>query len=562
MRSVVVCLLAVLVCATRAHAAGELGQIWLGAHAAAATNAVRFHSTNVGESTSSNTAALFRMPSDGQLLNLVVQCAGAPGTGKKWTWSSYIKRGSDVLTTHLTCPIQNSATSCADWEHIDSFQADDVITFIVTTTTGTATDRDCVIGVQVADPSDASKPHNPLILFGDATGVSPTGAPRYGAPSITAATQRLNQTDQQIAGFVVPVGPVTFSHLCVQLDTNVSAGKTEKFYLRNVTQDQDSEALTLGANVPGGCKSVNLSADAGDRLTVKFDRGASGESRTRMVTLEYTGGGGWIGSSAPWTSSTTKYYTMQEGTNPTPNTLPQRVSQSGVIRNLFATADGYAPTPPVITLWKGASTTATPQMSPQALSVVLPTRQPTPLSTLTATPTMVPQSDTHEILVHQGDYIVTEVKATGSTSGTTMWGYEFVPSGARYAVNLAAGGSGTNDWADNSHWAYTSGGPGGAPVPTEEDACYVDIRRHAAIDGDGTAQRRDVSIRTCQSTADLLLWRVAWRRNGRPIPGGPTGCQAGCAERPGWRCAQYARWRGQSGHRANGGQPLPPLAGG
>ena len=95
-----------------------------------------------------------------------------------------------------------------------------------------------------------------------------------------------------------------------------------------------------------------------------------------MVTIEYTGGGGWIGSSAQWTTST-KYFTMQEGTNTTASALPQRVSQSGVIRNLYAKADAYPPTAQVITLYTGTASSA---MTPRALSVTLPT-PPTPAGT-------------------------------------------------------------------------------------------------------------------------------------------------------------------------------------
>ena len=54
MRTLEVYLLGLLVCATPAYAAGEMGQIWLGAHAPAggsATPTPRYHSTNVGEMT-------------------------------------------------------------------------------------------------------------------------------------------------------------------------------------------------------------------------------------------------------------------------------------------------------------------------------------------------------------------------------------------------------------------------------------------------------------------------------------------------------------------------------
>lgn len=36
------------------------------------------------------------------------------------------------------------------------------------------------------------------------------------------------------------------------------------------------------------------------------------------------------------------------------------------------------------------------------------------------------------------------------------------------------GGSGVWDWGDTSHWSESSGGVGGASVPTEEDDVYID----------------------------------------------------------------------------------------
>jgi hypothetical protein len=46
-----------------------------------------------------------------------------------------------------------------------------------------------------------------------------------------------------------------------------------------------------------------MTPSAGDLLTVEVNRdtgSSTGHSRTRMVTLECTGAGGWIGSSFAW----------------------------------------------------------------------------------------------------------------------------------------------------------------------------------------------------------------------------------------------------------------------
>jgi hypothetical protein len=51
----------------------------------------------------------------------------------------------------------------------------------------------------------------------------------------------------------------------------------------------------------------------------------------------------------------THYLTMQEGDNTSSSALPHRISQSGVIRHLYARADAYPPTAQVVTLYTGAS---------------------------------------------------------------------------------------------------------------------------------------------------------------------------------------------------------------
>src|SRR5205823_3987059 len=104
--------------------------------------------------------------------------------------------------------------------------------------------RDCVVGVQVADHDDVTTALKPLILFGDATLVTPSGT-RYGAPSITAATQSLNQATEGIAGIVVPVGGLSFSRLCVHLSSGVGSGRTESFFLRNSTSATHEESPEL-----------------------------------------------------------------------------------------------------------------------------------------------------------------------------------------------------------------------------------------------------------------------------------------------------------------------------
>ena len=120
----------------------------------------------------------FKMPSAGKLLNLVVKCEGAPGSGKTFTWKAQHQWHPRAALGMLL--ISDSATTCEDYDpaHADDFDADDLVTFKVTTTGGTATARDCVIGVQVAGAGEATPlptPDHSLILFGDATAVEPSG---------------------------------------------------------------------------------------------------------------------------------------------------------------------------------------------------------------------------------------------------------------------------------------------------------------------------------------------------------------------------------------------------
>ena len=120
------------------------------------------------------------MPSAGKLLNLVVKCEGAPGSGKTFTWKASIERTTrrSPDMRHQRYARRRARTMTQTTR--SAFDADDTVTFKVTTTGGTATARDCVIGVQVAGAGEATPPPTPdhsLILFGDATAVSPRRRP-------------------------------------------------------------------------------------------------------------------------------------------------------------------------------------------------------------------------------------------------------------------------------------------------------------------------------------------------------------------------------------------------
>ena len=70
---------------------------------------------------------------------------------------------------------------------------------------------------------------------------------------------------------------------------------------------------------------------------------------------------------------------------------------------------------------------------------------------------------------------------------------------------------GTGDWSDSNHWSFTSGGPGGACIPTGADNVFFDGNSFTAM---GDSVRIDVDNALCQN----MDWTGA---TARPVFDGP-----------------------------------------
>ncbi len=71
---------------------------------------------------------------------------------------------------------------------------------------------------------------------------------------------------------------------------------------------------------------------------------------------------------------------------------------------------------------------------------------------------------------------------------------------------------GTGDWTDPSHWSLSSGGPGGACIPTPNDNVYFDANSF-------TADSQSVTINTGNATCGNMSWNGA---NFNPVLKGPN----------------------------------------
>ena len=351
------------------------------------------------------------MPSPGRISNLLVTCDSAITAGTHTV--TLRKNGAN---TALGCVVSGGATSCNDSiDAVDFAAGDDLNLRVVNAKSAQA--PGCR-GIATLTASGGSAPHdNVITLHTDAE--APTDGQFCGmniAAGNTATTCTSANADD--VSIIMPHAG-TLTGLAVQLNSKPGSGHSETFTVRNLTTTVDTGlAVTVTSGIQGNITTTCTSGctfSAGDRLAIRFNRTGGAVSKTRSLTLAYSGAGSVLTSRRAHFASGTNYGGYHLGVDAaTPGTAAVAMDRPARLQNLYV----HSTTTPTMAF---AVTVCSGPTSPPSCS------GPRPRCTIGIGSTTCSDT-TNVITVAEGDYVEVQVQNQGDTTGTVGFSVELVDS--------------------------------------------------------------------------------------------------------------------------------------
>jgi cysteine-rich repeat protein len=360
--------------------------------------------------TASNEAnANFSVASPGRVSNLFVSCDTAIISG-----THTITLRKNGANTALACAVSGGATSCVDTVDTVDFASGDTLNLRVANSKSAQAPACRASATLTANGSSA--PHDDVITL-HADSEAPADGQFCGmniTPGNTATTCASPNADD--VSIVMPRAG-TLTGLAVRLNSNLGSGRSETFTVRNLTTGLDTGlavTITSGAQTASTatCTS-NCAFSAGDRLAIRLNRTGSAVTKTRSLTLSYTGAGSILTSRGGHFNSGTNYggYHLAMDTT-TPGAAAVSMDRPAKLQNLYVHSTTAPASSFMVTVCSGPT-------SPPSCSGVRP-RCTVAIGSTTCDDT------TNSVSVAQGDYVEVQVQNQGDTSGTVGFSVEVV----------------------------------------------------------------------------------------------------------------------------------------
>ena len=353
--------------------------------------------------------ASFWVPSAGRISNLFVTCDSAVSAGTHTV--TLRKNGAN---TALACVLSGGTASCGDTaDAVDFVPGDDLNLRVVNSKSAQA--PSCR-GIASLTASGGSAPHDDVItLHTDAE--APTDGQFCGmnVAAGNTATTCTSPTAADVAILMPNAG--TLTGLAVQLNSKPGSGRSETFTVRNLTTGVDTGlGVTITSGVQGNTTTACTSScafSAGDRLAIRFNRTGSVVSKTRSLTVSYTGAGSIVASRRAHFASGTSYggYHLALDTT-TPGTAAVTMDRPAQLQNLYVHSTTAPTSSFTVTVCSGPT-------SPPSCS------GPRPRCTV-GTGSTTCSDTTGVVTVATGDYVEVQVQNQGDTSGTVGFSVELV----------------------------------------------------------------------------------------------------------------------------------------
>jgi len=269
-------------------------------------------------------------------------------------------------------------------------------------------------GIATLTASGGSAPHdNVITLHTDAE--APTDAQFCGMNIATGntATTCTSANADDVSIIMPHAGALT--GLAVQLNSKPGSGHSETFTVRNLTTSIDTGlTVTVTSGVQGSTTTActtNCTFNAGDRLAIRFNRTGSAASRTRSLTLAYSGAGSVLTSRRAHFASGTNYGGYHLGVDTaTPGTAAIAMDRPTRLQNLYVHSTTTPTTAFSVTVCSGPT-------SPPSCS------GPRPRCTV-GTGSSTCSDTTDVVTVAVGDFVEVQVQSQGDTSGTVGFSVE------------------------------------------------------------------------------------------------------------------------------------------
>jgi len=349
----------------------------------------------------------FRLPFTARVSNLFVTCVDGVTTGSH---TMTLRRNGG--NTSVACTLQGGAALCSDTVDSVDFTAGDRISVRVANSASTQAPS-CQAMATLSAIGAAPPPDSVITLHTDAE--IPTSGQFCGlnvVPGTSAATCTSASADD--VSIVMPhAGSLT--GLAVSISANIGNGRSETFTVRNLTTGLDTGVTVTvlagdDTNSTATCTG-NCGFNAGDRLAIRYNATGSPQSKTRSLSLSYTGAGATLTSRRGHFNTGTTYGGYHSAVDATaPGSAALRIDRSAQVQNLYVHSTTPAARAFTVTVCSGST-------SPPSCTGTRPHCTVT-LGATTCTDT------TNALSLSQGSYVEVQVEHQGDTAGTIGFSVE------------------------------------------------------------------------------------------------------------------------------------------
>ena len=351
--------------------------------------------------------ASFSLPSAGRLSNLLVTCDTAISAG-----THTITLRKNGANTTLACVLSGGLTSCADTTDTVDFASGDDLNLKVVNAKSAQAPGCRAVATLTASGSNA--PHDNVITLQTDAEAPPDG--QFCGMNIAAGNTATTCTGSNAddVSIVMP-NSGTLTGLAAELNSKPGSGKSETFTVRNLTTGLDTGlAVTITSGINSNSTTTcasNCAFNAGDRLAIRLNRTGNAVSKTRSLTVSYTGAGSILASRRAHFASGTNYGGYHSAIDTiTPGTAAVAMDRPARLQNLYVHSTTVPTSAFTVTVCSGAT-------SPPSCS------GPRPRCTV-GTGSMACSDTTDVVTVAAGDYVEVQVQNQGDTSGTVGFSVE------------------------------------------------------------------------------------------------------------------------------------------
>ncbi|HVO23751.1 MAG TPA: hypothetical protein VMW56_08995 [Candidatus Margulisiibacteriota bacterium] len=338
-------------------------------------SAVRYLDTGI-ISASDERSASFRPLTSGRLSNMYVYCEAAPGTighsaDAALTFTLRVNAADAGTPSPLSCTLLGKTqVTCSDTVNYYDYASTDAIDVSTIPLNNPAIDN-CQVSFMVTARGSATAGHNAIVVLGTDGTSTPTDGQfcGMGTPDDTAPLS-CTQSTESLAQLVMPAR-ATIRGISVSYNTNVSNNHTETFTVR-VNGASTATTCTVFPNQAGCSDSHTVNVNAGDLVSVLFNRSGDPQTRARHIALEFSGIGTIVAMARSFNQNT--MWIIPYFDSAVPGTGIRRalypVPQAGQIRNLTVASSASPATPTTLTVESGQTD---PQVAGTALACSLAT---------------------------------------------------------------------------------------------------------------------------------------------------------------------------------------------